>query len=85
MNYVCDDPLLDARRAAQEVGLSLPGFWKAVQERRLPAPLYPAARAPRWRQSELRAALEKTRALPSEQKAARHGGVRARRVANRRA
>ena len=65
------DPLLNAERAAVEVGLSLPAFWKAVAAQRLPAPLYPAVRAPRWRLSELRDAVEKTRALPSVQKIAR--------------
>jgi hypothetical protein len=42
-----------------------------VAARRLPRPLYPLPRAPRWRRSELRAALEATRALPAEAKAAR--------------
>lgn len=71
MNYIPTDPLLMAEQAAVEVGLSLPGFWKAVQAGRLPAPLYPLGRAPRWRLSELKASLEKTRALPSQQKQTR--------------
>jgi len=65
------DPLLSPDRAAAEVGLSIPAFWKAVAAQRFPAPLYPAPRAPRWRQSELRDAVEKTRAWPSVQKLAR--------------
>jgi predicted DNA-binding transcriptional regulator AlpA len=60
------DPLLPAREAADEVGLSLAGFWRAVAAGRLPAPVYPSSKSPRWRASELRAALEQTRALPRE-------------------
>jgi predicted DNA-binding transcriptional regulator AlpA len=67
----CDDPLLSAREGAAEVHLSLAAFWRAVAARRLPPPLYPLPRAPRWRRSELRAALDATRALPAEAKAAR--------------
>jgi predicted DNA-binding transcriptional regulator AlpA len=66
-----DDTPLNAKQAATEVGLSLAAFWRGVAARRLPAPVYPAARAPRWFRSELRAALAATRALPSEQKVAR--------------
>lgn len=67
----CDDPLLSAREGAAEVHLSLAAFWRAVAARRLPPPLYPLPRAPRWRRSELHAALDVTRALPAEAKAAR--------------
>jgi predicted DNA-binding transcriptional regulator AlpA len=65
------DPLLNARDAAMEVGLSLPAFWRGVGNKRLPAPVYPAPRAPRWYRSELRSAVEATRALPAEAKAQR--------------
>jgi predicted DNA-binding transcriptional regulator AlpA len=58
--------LLDAREAAAEVRLSLPAFWKQVRQGRLPKPLYPAPRCPRWVLSELRDALLATRCLPSE-------------------
>jgi predicted DNA-binding transcriptional regulator AlpA len=63
--------LLTAEQSAAETGLSLAAFWKGVAAERFPAPVYPAPRAPRWRLSELNAALERTRALPSEQKAKR--------------
>jgi predicted DNA-binding transcriptional regulator AlpA len=63
--------MMTAESSAAEVGLSLPAFWRAVAAGRLPAPLYPAPRAPRWRRSELLGALEATRALPAEAKAAR--------------
>ena len=65
------DVLLAAKDAAAEVALSLPAFWRAVSSGRLPTPVYPAPRAPRWRRAELHAALEKTRALPATAKAAR--------------
>lgn len=71
MDYQPTDPLLTAEQSAAEVGLSIPGFWKAVTAKRMPAPLYPASRAPRWRRSELHAALDATRSLPSAQMAAR--------------
>jgi predicted DNA-binding transcriptional regulator AlpA len=71
MTYVSPDPLLTAKQAAVEVGLSLPGFWKSVDAGRIPPPFYPASRAPRWRHSEILSALEKTRALPRDQKVAR--------------
>jgi hypothetical protein len=51
--------------------LSLPAFWRAVAGGRLPSPVYPAPRAPRWYVSEIRAALAGTRALPAEAKASR--------------
>jgi predicted DNA-binding transcriptional regulator AlpA len=65
------DRLLTAEEAAAEVGLSLQAFWRSVAAGRMPRPLYPAVRAPRWRRSELIAALDATRAMPAEQKAAR--------------
>lgn len=71
MSHLSPDPVLTAESAAAEVGLSLPAFWRAVGVGRLPAPFYPAPRAPRWRRSELLAALEATRALPREAMEAR--------------
>ena len=62
---------LTADASAELVGLSRPAFYAAVRAGRLPAPVYPAPRAPRWFAAELLAALEKTRALPREQVAAR--------------
>ena len=62
---------LTAQQAAAFVGLSVPGFWAAVRARRLPSPVYPLPRAPRWQAAELTAALEATRALPTDQMAAR--------------
>ena len=63
--------LVEAKIAAEAVGLSLAAFWRAVAAGRLPQPVYPAARAPRWYRNELHAALETTRALPREAMTAR--------------
>jgi predicted DNA-binding transcriptional regulator AlpA len=71
MSNLVSDPLLSAESAAAEVNLALPTFYKQVAAGRFPAPVYSAPRAPRWRRSELIAALEVTRALPSEARAAR--------------
>lgn len=81
MDYVSPDPLLNAKDAAQEVGISLPAFWKSVDAGRLPRPFYPASRAPRWSRSELLRALEMTRARPRDQKATRMEQAHAKRLA----
>jgi len=71
MSTDSDSRLLTAKQSAEEVGLSLAAFWRAVASGRLPAPVYPLPRAPRWRRSELLVALAATRALPRDQMAAR--------------
>ena len=65
------DDLLDATESARTVNLSKPAFWRAVRDRRLPAPVYPAPRAPRWFRGELHRATLATRALPAAQMATR--------------
>lgn len=60
--YVPDDPLLDAREAATETGRALSTFWRDVRAGCLPLAYYVTPRAPRWRRSELRAAVNATRA-----------------------
>jgi predicted DNA-binding transcriptional regulator AlpA len=62
---------LDAETAAPVAGLSLGAFWRAVAAGRMPAPVYPMPRAPRWYASEIRHAMEQTRCLPRNQAAAR--------------
>ena len=52
-----DDPLLTVREAAAEVGIGVTTFWKWVKLGRFPQPLYPLPRSPRWRRSEVRAAI----------------------------
>lgn len=66
-----EDPLLTARQSADDLNISMAALWKGVADGRLPAPFYVLPRAPRWRRSELRAALEANRMLPSEAKLAR--------------
>jgi hypothetical protein len=56
------------REAAFLCRLSLPAFWKNVGTGRLPAPVYPAPKAPRWWRSRLCAAIEATSAVPTEAK-----------------
>ena len=52
-----DDPLLNSHEAAAEAGIALSTFWKWVKLGRFPQPLYPLPRSPRWRRSEVRAAI----------------------------
>lgn len=52
------DPLLTAEEGAAETGRALSTFWRDVKSGALPAPYYVTPRAPRWRLSELRAAVE---------------------------
>jgi predicted DNA-binding transcriptional regulator AlpA len=66
-----DDDVLDARSAAAFIGVSLPTLWRQVDAGELPAPFYPAPRAPRWRKRELRAACESKRMRPAEAQAQR--------------
>ncbi len=65
------DPLLTAADAARELSCGLATFWRGVRDGRFPAPFYVAQRAPRWRRSELLAALEATRMKPIEALASR--------------
>lgn len=57
LRYVPDDPLLTAAEGAAETGRGLSTFWRDVKRGALPAPLYLTPRMPRWRRSELRAAV----------------------------
>jgi predicted DNA-binding transcriptional regulator AlpA len=60
--YVPDDPLLDARESAAETGRGLSTFWRDVASGKLPPPYRVTPKAPRWRRSELRAAVAACRA-----------------------
>jgi predicted DNA-binding transcriptional regulator AlpA len=62
--YIPADPLLTAAEAAAERGQALSTFWRDVAAGRVPAAFYVSPRCPRWRLSELRAALESCRAAP---------------------
>jgi predicted DNA-binding transcriptional regulator AlpA len=66
ISYVPDDPLLAAAAAAAETGRALSTFWRDVKAGRLPPAYYVAPRSPRWRRSELRAAVDACRRAPTE-------------------
>jgi predicted DNA-binding transcriptional regulator AlpA len=66
--------LLPPKAAAVESGLSLAAFWRQVRDGRLPAPLYPSPRSPRWVRAELREALLQTRCRPGDRPTARIRG-----------
>lgn len=66
-----ETPLPPRAAASEVVGVSPATFWRMVASGRLPAPFYPSPRAPRWLASELRAAMEATRAKPREAMAER--------------
>ena len=60
--FICSDPLLTAREAADERRQGLSTFWRDVAAGRVPPAYYVSPRCPRWRRSELRAAVEACRA-----------------------
>jgi predicted DNA-binding transcriptional regulator AlpA len=62
--YVPDDPLLTAAESAAERGQALSTFWRDYAAGRVPPAYYVSPRCPRWRLSELRAALQACRASP---------------------
>ena len=61
-DYVPDDPLLVAAEAAAERRQAISTFWRDVKRGVVPPAIYVAPRSPRWRRSEIRAALEACRA-----------------------
>ena len=65
------DKLLTAEAAAKLLNISVASFWRAVAAERMPTPVYPAPRAPRWYQGQVLEALKATRALPREAMAKR--------------
>jgi predicted DNA-binding transcriptional regulator AlpA len=77
------DPLLTAHESAAEAGCSIAAWWRGVRAEYLPAPYYVAPTLPRWRRSEIKAAVEALRARPSEAVAARRAAKLAREVVAR--
>ncbi len=63
--YIPDDPLLTAREAALERRQGLSTFWRDVRAGAVPLAYYVGPKSPRWRRSELRAAIAATRATPA--------------------
>jgi len=76
-------PPLAPKEAAARAGLSIAAFWRNVASGRLPAPVYPAARSPRWYGPEIEESLERTRMLPCEAKRVRMKRAADRRTAER--
>jgi predicted DNA-binding transcriptional regulator AlpA len=66
-----DDELLTVAQSAKLVGLTRAGFYQSVASGRLPRPVYPSPRAPRWWRSRLLAAVNATEQSPAEARAAR--------------
>ena len=64
-DYRPADPLVTACEGAVELGKGLSTFWRDGRAGLLPAPYYVSPRCPRWRLSELRAAVEATRGRKS--------------------
>src|SRR5580698_7904936 len=62
LTYLPDDPLLTAAESAAETGRALSTFWRDVRSGLLPPPYRITPKCPRWRRSELRAAVEACRA-----------------------
>ena len=60
--YIPDDPLLTATEGARERAQGLSTFWRDVAAGKVPPPYYVSPRCPRWRLSELRAAVDACRA-----------------------
>jgi predicted DNA-binding transcriptional regulator AlpA len=65
------EPLVTLKQVAAYVGLTEPGVYNAIKAGRLPMPVYPLPRAPRWRLSEIDKLLERTRTSPTLARAER--------------
>ncbi|MBP0466214.1 hypothetical protein J5Y09_19970 [Roseomonas sp. PWR1] len=56
-SFAADAALLTAAEGAAVARIGVSTFWLRVKEGRFPPPIYIGAKSPRWRLSELRAAL----------------------------
>jgi predicted DNA-binding transcriptional regulator AlpA len=65
------EPLMTVVELADYLSVTEAAIYLAVKNQRLPRPVYPLSRSPRWRRSEIDAALEKTRAMPGVARAER--------------
>ena len=57
-----EDRLLPARDAAHELGICVSLFWRLNKNGEVPPAIYVTAKTPRWRRSELYAAMDARRA-----------------------
>jgi len=62
------DPLLTVRELATKLRVSRATVWRMVAAGRLPDPVYPSWRTPRWREHECIIAIDKHRYTPNEAK-----------------
>jgi predicted DNA-binding transcriptional regulator AlpA len=65
------EPLLSAVDLAEYLAVTVPGVYLAIKNGRLPPPVYPLSRSPRWHRSEVDTFLEKTRTTPTQARADR--------------
>ena len=65
--------LLPAKAAAEALGISVSLFWRLNQLGTLPPPIYVTPKVPRWRWSELCAAMESRRKAGPPSKVAKGG------------
>jgi predicted DNA-binding transcriptional regulator AlpA len=72
------DRLMTAADLAKFLSVTGPTIYTAVKEGRLPAPVYPGSKSPRWLMSEVLVAVRATRAMPAEAAVARSAAARAR-------
>jgi predicted DNA-binding transcriptional regulator AlpA len=68
---VANERLLTCKDVAAYLGITEVGVYLGVAGGRIPPPFYPLSRSPRWRRSEIDAALEATREMPSSARAKR--------------
>jgi predicted DNA-binding transcriptional regulator AlpA len=73
-------PMLTVREVAGRLGIVPASVWRGVAEGRIPKPLYPAPRSPRWRWDEVAVAMERTRAMPATAMLARREASRSARL-----
>lgn len=74
------DRLLTVQEVAAMLGVTVASIWRGVADGRLPQPVYPLSRSPRWIRDEVNVAVEKTRAMPATAMLARRDARRSARL-----
>jgi hypothetical protein len=65
------EPLMSPDDLAKYLNVTTVAVYLAIKAGRIPPPIYPLLRSPRWRRTEVDAFLEKTRATPTQARVAR--------------
>lgn len=65
------EPLMALVDLVEYLNITPAGVYLAIKAGRIPPPVYPLSRSPRWRRSEVDALLEKTRTSPTQARADR--------------